>query len=407
MKAVAAALFSAALAIGPFVPGSAEELSLRGKTIGITVIGTTHHWDYMAFRGQIETLERLGGRVIAYDAQHNQETQVTHIRDLIAKRPHAIIEQLGNIEVLDPWLKRVRDAGIPLFTVDTVTEHAINNTTSNNYGIGSDLALQMVQDMGGEGKVLIFNGFYTVPVCKIRYDQLRYVMEAFPRIELIEPELRDVMTNTVRQAYIDVAEMLTKLGPDSGLKAIWACWDRPMVGATLAVEDAGRLEVRTYGVDGSPEYVEMVARPGSAAAAVAAQQPYRIGMGAALNVALYLSGEPVPPVTFVPAVMITKANAAESRGAVLAEVAGEITGPARLRLRDARVGKRAGSGRLGCRPIGTDQRGRSASVVRSVCGRFSIAHPPRSALRAPGARGESSPVRTTSSIEGAGDASPM
>ena len=317
MKKVAAAVVSAALAIGPFASGSAEELSLKGKTIGMSVIGTTHHWDYMAFRGQIETLERLGGRVIAYDAQHNHETQVTHIRDLIAKRPHAIIEQLGNIEVLDPWLKRVRDAGIPLFTVDTVTEHAINNTTSNNYGIGSDLALQMVQDMSGEGKVLIFNGFYTVPVCKIRYDQLRYVMKAFPRIELIEPELRDVMKNTVRQAYIDVADILTRFGPDSGLKAIWACWDRPMVGATLAVADANRHEVRTYGVDGSPEYVHMVADPGSPAAAVAAQQPYKIGMGAALNVARYLSGQPVPPVTFVPAVMITKANAAEVAGAFL------------------------------------------------------------------------------------------
>ena len=317
MTKVAAAVLSAAIAIGPFASGIAEELSLEGKTIGVTVIGTSHHWDYMAFRGQVETLERLGGRVVAYDAHNDAEIQITHIRSLIAKRPHAIIEQLGNIEALDPWLKRIRDAGIPLFTVDTITEHAINNTTSNNYTIGSDVALQMAQDMGGEGKVLLFNGFYTVPVCKIRYDQLRYVMEAFPRIELIEPELRDVIPNTVRQAYIDVAEMLTELGPDSGLKSIWACWDRPVVGATLAVADAGRHEVRTYGVDGSPEYVEMVADPDSPAAAVAAQQPYKIGMGAALNVARYLSGQPVPPVTFVPAVMITKANAAEVAGPFL------------------------------------------------------------------------------------------
>ena len=317
MKKVAAAVLSVALAIGSFASGNAEELSLKGKTIGVTVIGTTHHWDFMAFRGQIETIERLGGRVIALDAHHNQQTQVTHIRSLIAKRPHAIIEQLGNIEVLDPWLKRIRDAGIPLFTVDTITEHAINNTTSNNYGIGSDIALQMAQDMHGEGKILIFNGFYTVPVCKIRYDQLRYVMESFPRIELIEPELRDVITDTVRQAYLDVTDMLARLGPDSGLKAIWACWDRPMVGATLAVEDADRLEVRTYGIDGSPEYVEMVAHPDSPASAVAAQQPYRIGRGAALNVARYLSGQPIPPVTFVPAVLITKANAAEVAGPFL------------------------------------------------------------------------------------------
>ena len=307
---LAVAVVSAALAIGPFVSPPAEEFSLVGKTIGVTVIGTAHHRDFMAFRGQIETIERLGGRVIALDAHHNDRIQITHIRDLIAKRPHAIIQQLDNVAMLDPWLKRIRDAGIPLFTIDTVTEHAINSTTTDNYRIGSDLALQMAGDMLGEGKILVFNGFYTVPVCKIRYDQLRYVMDAFPRIEPIEPALIDVIPDTVRQAYTDVTEMLDKFGPDGGLKAIWACWDRPMLGATLAVEDAGRLDVKTYGVDGSPEYVELVARPGSPAA-VAAQQPYRIGQGAALNVARYLSGQPVPPVTFVSAVMITKANAGE------------------------------------------------------------------------------------------------
>ena len=317
MKRVAAAVLSAVLAICVFASVAAEELSLKGKIIGMTVIGTSHHWDFMAFRGQIETIERLGGTVLAYDAHHDDETQIKHIQSLIAKRPHAIIEQLGNIEVLDPWLKRIRDAGIPLFTVDTISEHAINNTTSNNYGIGSDIALQIAQDMRGQGKVLIFNGFYTVPVCKIRYDQLRYVMEAFPRIELIEPELRDVIPNTVRQAYIDVTDMLTRFGPDSGLKAIWACWDRPMVGATLAVVDANRPEVKTYGIDGSPEYVEMVVNPDSPAVAVAAQQPYKIGVGAALNVARHLSGQPVPPITFVPAVLITKDNAAEVAGPFL------------------------------------------------------------------------------------------
>ena len=80
----------------------------------------------MAFRGQIETIERLGGRVIALDAQHNDQTQIIHIRTLIAKRPQAIIEQLGNIEVLNPWrqgLKRIRDAGIPLFTVCSRSRH--------------------------------------------------------------------------------------------------------------------------------------------------------------------------------------------------------------------------------------------------------------------------------------------
>ncbi|MGH1484422.1 MAG: sugar ABC transporter substrate-binding protein [Geminicoccales bacterium] len=288
----------------------AEDLTLEGKTIGVTVIGTDHHWDLMAYQGQLDEIERLGGEAIALDAGRNDQTQVSQIQTLIAQKPDAIIEQLGNIDVLDPWLKKVVDADIPLFTVDTATPHAINNTTSNNYNIGAELALQMVQDMGGEGKILVFNGFYSVPVCKIRYDQLKYVLENFPEMEVIEPELRDVIPNTVQGAHSDVTDMLTKHGEDSGLKAVWACWDVPMVGATQAIEAAGRTEVKTYGVDGSPEYVEMVADPESPAAAVAAQQPYEIGKQAVQNVARYLGGQDVPPFSFVPAVLINKENVA-------------------------------------------------------------------------------------------------
>ena len=188
---------------------------------------------------------------------------------------------------------------------------------ANDCGIESDVALQMVEDVGGEGKVLIFNGFYSIPVYKIRYGHLRYVMEAFPCIDLFETELRDVIPSTERQAYADLTDMLAGLGPDSGLKAIGACWGGPLIGATRAVVDANRLEVKTYGIDGSPECVEIVARPDSPAAAVAARQTGKIGVDAAINVGRYLSGQPVPPVTFVPAVMTTEANAAEVAGAFL------------------------------------------------------------------------------------------
>ena len=290
---------------------------LAGKTIGVTVIGTDHDWDLKAYQGQIDEIKALGGEVIALDAQRNDQTQISQIQTLIAQKPDAIIEQLGNLDVLTPWLQKIKDAGIPLFTVDTATPLAINNTTSNNYNIGANLALQMVQDMGGKGKVVLFNGFASVPVCKIRIDQTKYVLSAFPDIEIIDPELRDVIPNTVQQAYNDMTDMLTKYGPDSGLKSVAACWDVPMVGATQAIEAAKRTDVRTYGVDGSPDFVAMVADKNSQAGAVEAQQPYEIGKQAVRNVATYLNGGQVPPFTFVPAVLINKDNAAETAGPFL------------------------------------------------------------------------------------------
>jgi ribose transport system substrate-binding protein len=290
----------------------AEELSLKGKKIGFSAVGTDHYWDLMAFKGVQDEIKKLGGEVIALDAGRKDETQVAQLQTLIAQKPDAIIEQLGNLDVLKPWFAKIKDAGIPLFTVYTATNYAVNNTTSNNYDIGAELAMQMVADMGGKGNVLVFNGFYSVPVCKIRYDELKYVLTNYPDVKIIQPELRDVIPNTVQTAYSNVADMLTKSPEKGSVNAIWACWDVPQVGATQAVEAAGRDEVKTYGIDGSPDVVKMVMDPKSSAAAVAAQQPYEIGKTAADNVARFLSGEKVPPFTFVPHLMITKANAAEA-----------------------------------------------------------------------------------------------
>ena len=307
----------AALTLGVNGVAHTEDLpanmSLKGKTIGITAIGTDHYWDLMAFQGAINEVKRLGGMPVALDAGRKDSQQVAQIQTLIAQKPDAIIEQLGNLDVLNPWLKKIKNAGIPLFTIDTATPLAINNTTSDNFFIGEGIAVQMVKDIGGKGNILVFNGFYSVPVCAIRYDELKEVLKYYPEVKIIQPELRDVIPNTVQSAYRDVTDMLTK-NPDKGsISAIWSCWDVPQVGASQAVEYAGRLEIKTYGIDGSPDVVKMVADPKSAAGAVMAQQPSEIGKTAADNVARYLNGEKdLPPFTFVPAVLVTKGNAAET-----------------------------------------------------------------------------------------------
>ncbi len=295
----------------------ADAPSLKGKRIGITVIGTEHYWDLRAYQGQIDEVKRLGGTAIALDAGRNDSRQIGQIQTLIAQKPDVIIEQLGNGPVLQPWLKKIRAAGIPLFTVDTVSPSSLNDTTSDNYGIGEKLALQMASDLGGHGKVIVFNGFYSVPVCAIRYDELRLVLKAFPDITIVEPELRDVIPNTVQNAYAQVTDMLAKYPDHGAIAAVWSAWDVPQVGATQAIAAAHRSGIRTYGVDGSPDVVKMVADPASPAGAVVAQQPYLIGQTAVDNAARYLSGDrSVPAYSFIPSVLVTKANAPEAAKAI-------------------------------------------------------------------------------------------
>ncbi len=312
-----AAAASACWTVAATTVARADAPSLAGKRVGITVVGTEHYWDLKAYQGQIDEVKRLGGTPIALDAGRNDSRQIGQIQTLIAQKPDVIIEQLGNGPVLQPWLKKIRAAGIPLFTVDTVSPSSLNDTTSDNYSIGEKLALQMASDLGGHGRIVVFNGFYSVPVCAIRYDELKLVLKAFPDITIVEPELRDVIPNTVQNAYAQVTDMLAKYPHDGEVSAVWSAWDVPQVGATQAIAAAHRGGIRTYGVDGSPDVVKMVADPASPAGAVVAQQPYLIGRTAVDNAARYLAGDrTVPAYTFIPSVLVTKANAPDAVKAI-------------------------------------------------------------------------------------------
>ncbi len=307
------AALALALALTAGAAHAADIPSLKGKRIGITVIGTEHYWDLRAYQGQIDEVRRLGGTPIALDGGRNDSRQISQIQTLIAQKPDVILEQLGNGPVLQPWLRKIRAAGIPLFTVDTISPSSINDTTSDNYSIGEKLALQMASDIHGRGNVLVFNGFYSVPVCAIRYDELKLVLKSFPDIRIIQPELRDVIPNTVQNAYSQVTDMLSKYPHPGDVAAVWSAWDVPQVGATQAIVAAHRTEVRSYGVDGSPDVVKMVGDPASPAAAVAAQQPYLIGTTAVDNAARYLAGaRDIPSYTFIPAILVNKQNASQT-----------------------------------------------------------------------------------------------
>lgn len=288
-----------------------DGLSLKGKRIGISATGTDHFFDLQAYNAQIDEVKKLGGEPIAVDAGRNDGKLVSQLQTLIAQKPDAIVQLLGTLSVIDPWLKRARDAGIPVFTIDVGSTNSLNNSTSDNWGIGKDLALQLVSDIGGEGNIVVFNGFYGVTPCAIRYDQLVNVTKYFPKIKIIQPELRDVIPNTVQDAFTQITAILNKYPENGSIKAVWSAWDIPQLGATQALTAADRTEIKTYGVDGSPEVLQLVADSNSPAAADVAQQPAELGRIAIRNVARHLAGQAIARETYVPALLANKANVAE------------------------------------------------------------------------------------------------
>ena len=287
--------------------------SLAGKRIAISMTGTSHYFDIKAFQAQVDEVKRLGGTPITLDAGRNDKNLVNQLQTVITQKPDAVIQTLGTLSVIDPWLKRISKAGIPLFTIDAPSQYSLNNTTSDSVATGKALAGQLIRDAGGKGNILVFNGFYGVPVCAIRYDQLKLALKDHPELKIIEPELRDVIPNTVQDAYSQVSALLNKY-PKGSVSAIWSAWDIPQLGASKALIDAGRTEIKTYGVDGTPEVLELLGRSDSPIGAVVAQQPVLIGKTAVQTVARCLAGQrDLPRETQVPTLLTTAGNLPEVR----------------------------------------------------------------------------------------------
>ncbi len=279
--------------------------SLAGKTIGVAVLGTDHEFDLLAYQGQMDRIKELGGEVIAVDGERNDQKHIADIENLMLQEPDAIIKQLGDSAIYEPVLKKVSEAGIPLFTVDLSSEYSLCNSTSDNYAIGATLARTMYEMMGGEGKVAVFNGFYGVRVCAIRYDMMKYVANDYPRVTFVDPELQDVITGAADDAYKKTLDLLTK-EPD--VKAIWTAWDTPCVGIVQALEEQGRNDVMVFSVDGSSNVLKMMSQAESPMACDMAQDAYKIGQAAVDQCARYLAGQSIASTVYVEPVMVTKDN---------------------------------------------------------------------------------------------------
>jgi len=302
MKKLINSLSAIGIAVSVFISSIAladGHLSLKGKKIGIAVVGTQHFWDREAFNGAVATVKKLGGKVVPVDGGRDNQIHADNHDILLTTKVDAVISILGDSAV-EPKFEALKDAGIPVFTVDHSSPHAINNTTSDNYYMGTTIGRYMADAIGGSGRVAVFNGFEgALRICGIRAGLWKYVLQDYPQIEIIEPELAETFANAAEDARKKTLDFLAQ-NPKGTVDAIHVgCWDQPAIGIVEALEEADRTEIKVTAIDGGPETLEIMAEEDSPFVANVAQQPNLIGSTAAMNVARHFHGDTLLPQTYV------------------------------------------------------------------------------------------------------------
>jgi ribose transport system substrate-binding protein len=211
-------------------------------------------------------------------------------------------------------LQAAKDAGIPVVGMDAGADALLaTNVTSNGYAMAADdrdlcRRPHRRRRQGGDVRLRrLPAGAGARRHRRRRLRQLPGYRSARPR----HPGRR--RRRHRRQPRQDGSRSSPPTRKPAAIKAVWAAWDQPALGALQAIEAAGRQGegIVITGIDANPQAREAIAAGGNFEATVA-QDFSGIGTAAADAVARILGGEELKQrVIYVPTKLVTAANAAE------------------------------------------------------------------------------------------------
>lgn len=253
--------------------------------------------------------EAQGWEVNVVDTAGDVAAAVGRIEDAVTQGVDAIVINVDPAQV-EAGLAQAEAAGIPVVGMDAGSHPLLaTNVTSNGYAMAAETAAYVANRLDGEGRIVMFV-FDPFPPVQVR-GAVADAIFANEGIEVVDRVTPDVADGGIADSRARMEAILAANPEDGSIDAVWAAWDQPALGALQAIEAAGRTGIVVTGIDANPQAREAIAGGGPFEATVA-QDFEGIGRAVAGAVARAMAGEEiVEPVTYVPARLITRANAAE------------------------------------------------------------------------------------------------
>ena len=286
--------------------GTVKPISTKSpKPIKIAVLGLENNPFWIPVKeGTMKAAEELAPLNCKVDwinagAQHTTDVFSKAVEAAMAEGYDAIATVAGDSGLV-PYINKAVEAGIPVATFNSETATA----NKRLFFVGADLYQQgltagknMVQVLGGKGKVAVITGFFSVEAHELRRKGFEdEIAKNAPGIKIVgRVENNDKADTAYRQAQ----DFMTA-NPD--LNAIYVTAGGPF-GAAKAVQDAGKAgQVKIVSYDFVDETMQFV--KSGVITGTLGQDPFAQGHDPAIRLYNYLVGGVVPPA----ARLLTKAD---------------------------------------------------------------------------------------------------
>lgn len=291
---------------GSEVAGTAESLSGKNISIMTPYLGSVTTNQMVKYIE--EKLAEAGAEVSVINTDNDFAELASRIEDVVSAGTDGIILVSADPNQLANQLKDAFESDIPVFGCDSgFIEGMQINATSDNYQMGELIVKYLFDDlMGGKGTVVALTHRPHPGVVK-RCEAFDDLIKEYPDIKLVT-EQHVPAEQPINDAQ-DIVENLLLANPgDDSITAVWAAWDEPAIGATQALQEAGRDNVIVTGVDGNEQAISLITKGTNLKATV--KQNFE-GMAEIVyeQMARYFAGETIEKgEMYAPATLITPEN---------------------------------------------------------------------------------------------------
>ncbi len=252
-----------------------------------------------------EVINANGDVLITRDGVYDQDKQNEQILEMIDEGCDAIFVNPVDQDRILPALIKCREAGIPVFDVDTEvgdSKYVTSTIISDNYDAGVQIARDIMKKRSAARIAIIYDARINSTVMRVRGFKDTIKKQDSYHIVAI-----DTSTSVLEQSMKVTEKML-----EDGVKfdAALGGNDPTALGMLSALQLKGiNWPMIIYGIDGSPDFKAMI-RQGQVEG-TSAQFPKSVGAVAAETAYKYLNGGEVDKLIVIPVKLITGDNLSE------------------------------------------------------------------------------------------------
>ena len=160
--------------------------------------------------------EGLTEDLVIESADMDPQGQIQQMRNLLNRGVDAIIVNPNDATALDQVIGQAEQAGIPVVAVDQeIAAPGVTNVVIDQGEWASMGAEWLVEELGGEGNVVVINGIAGHPANEARYDAVKEVFADNPGIEVVQEANADWDQATAQQ------EMSNIIASQPNIDGVW------------------------------------------------------------------------------------------------------------------------------------------------------------------------------------------